>query len=203
MSRPDTIADIRGRSTTGSASDVNRSPAIGHARPPGQSADWPHDAPSMTRADAVSSATRLGSGVAPRHGAYSLRAEGGASLRIVRAGSVTEVSSSQSSRSRKGMWGDAAQCPGLPARADTPPAFANGSHREMFPDRQVGSDFHPKTIDLLKRPFGPRVGVAYRFREKWVARAGNGSTNQAHGGEARWSRPWNALLRSDRLRRSK
>ena len=42
MSRPDTIADISGRSTMGSASDVNRSPAIGHARSPGQSADWPH-----------------------------------------------------------------------------------------------------------------------------------------------------------------
>jgi hypothetical protein len=48
------MADISGRSTMGSASDVNRSPAIGHARSPGQSADWPHYAPSMTRADAVS-----------------------------------------------------------------------------------------------------------------------------------------------------
>jgi hypothetical protein len=54
MSRPHTMANIRGRSTMGSASDVNRSLAIGHARSPGQSADWPHSAPSMTRADAVS-----------------------------------------------------------------------------------------------------------------------------------------------------
>lgn len=78
MCRPDTIADIRRRSTMGSASDVNRSPAIGLARSPGRSADWPHYAPSMTRADAVSrgsvpvsTRTRLGSRVAPRHGAHS------------------------------------------------------------------------------------------------------------------------------------
>ena len=54
MSRPDTIADVSGRSTMGSASDVNRSPAIGHVRSPGQSADWPHYRSEYTRADAVS-----------------------------------------------------------------------------------------------------------------------------------------------------
>ena len=79
MSRPDTIADIRGRSTMGSASDVNRSPVIGHARSPGQRADWPHCAPSMTRADAVSRGSVSVSQLGGRHIRLERRAVGIAS----------------------------------------------------------------------------------------------------------------------------
>jgi hypothetical protein len=37
-------------------------------------------------------------------------------------------------------------------------------------------------IDSSKSRFGPRVGLAYRFREKWVARAGYGLTNDPYYG---------------------
>ena len=37
-------------------------------------------------------------------------------------------------------------------------------------------------IDSSKTRFGPRVGLAYRFREKWVARAGYGLTNDPYYG---------------------
>ena len=144
----------RSRSTM-SASDVNRSPAIGHARPPGQSADWPHDAPSMTLADAVSSAKRPGSSVAPRHGAHSLRAEGGASLRIVRAGSVTEVSSSQSSRSRKGMGGTRRSAPGCQRALTRPQRLLTGAIGRCSPIGRSAEIFHAKDHRLVKTTTWP------------------------------------------------
>ena len=90
----------------GSASDVNRSPAIGHARSPGQSADWPHYAPSMTRADAVSRGSvsvwkRVG--VNAKASRVTRRAASRGTLSGRGAGIDHPGVVSQSSRSRKGI----------------------------------------------------------------------------------------------------